>query len=99
MQHGSPFSLSTRGIFPNQVQAISPMVCRWGLRTWPGCTACIGNDFGPKPPDTMVRERNLTYVRTWLWYKKLFRVIIDFLRTELGALMSHVQPIPAGTKI
>jgi hypothetical protein len=60
MQHGSPFSLSTTGIFPNQAQAISPMVCRWGLGTRLGYTACIIDDFGPKPPDTMVREQNLT---------------------------------------
>jgi hypothetical protein len=60
MRSGSPFSLFITGIFPNQAQAISPMVCRWGLGTRLGYTASIINDFGPKPPDTMVRERNLT---------------------------------------
>jgi hypothetical protein len=47
MQLASPFSLSTTGIFPSQAQAISPVVCRWGPRTRPGCTACISDDMDP----------------------------------------------------
>ena len=38
----SPFSLITTGIFPNQAQTTSPMVCWWRWCTWLGTRTTTG---------------------------------------------------------